>query len=130
MLRLKVLAVQGQTDDYNELFFAHVYDIVTNLHTSNQYVSSFVNDKNFIIEWNGDLYKIIENALVKATEDCEDNTTKFYLLNEIIRFYDCFDEDADNKEFYRKQLGELVKENKTELTEVINDKYEELNYKF
>lgn len=119
MLRLKALAFNGEKREYNELFFKSIYDIESNFFTSNEYVAYFVGDSTCSVEWNSDLYKMIEQPLIKVNEECEDIKLRFYILNELVLFYSSFEETADKEEYYRKELVELIKNNKDELKEAL-----------
>lgn len=120
LLRLKILAYQGNIEEYNELFDTYIYDIENNLYTNVRLVSLFVNDEKHPVSYNSELFEIIETSFVGVYNKCNDVTTKFYLLNEIIQFYSNFEECSNEEELYRKELVELVKNNKGLLQKTIS----------
>lgn len=119
LLRLKVLAYQGDAEAYHKLFDTYIYDIENNLFTSIRLISLFINDEKHPISCSSELFEIIETSFVGAYDNCKDVTTKFYLLNEIVQFYSNFKECSNKEELYRKELVELIKNNKAVLQETI-----------
>ncbi len=121
MLRLKVLAYQGNAEAYHKLFDTYIYDIESNLYTNVRFVSLFINDEKHPVSYNSELFEIIETSFVGAYDNCNDVTTKFYLLNEIVQFYGNFKECSNKEELYRKELVELINNNKAVLQDTISE---------
>lgn len=120
MLRLKVLAYQGDIEEYNKLFDTYIYDIENNLYTNVRLASLFISDEKHPVSYDSELFEIIETSFISSYNDCKEVTTKFYLLNEIVEFYSHFDECFTKKEFYRKELVELIKNNRVLLQKNIS----------
>ena len=121
LLRLKILAYQENVEEYNELFDTYIYDIENNSYTNVRLVSLFINDEKHPVLYNSELFEIIESSFIGAYDGCKDVTTKFYLLNEIVQFYSSFDECTSEKDLYRKELVELIKNNKSLLQESLSE---------
>lgn len=121
MLRLKVLAYQEDIEIYNKLFDTYIYDIEDNLYTNVRLVSLFISDEKHPILYESELFELVEKSFVRAYDNCDNITMKFYLLNEMIQFYSHFEECFSEETFYRELMAELVNNNKVLLQEILSD---------
>lgn len=123
MLRMKILAIKGNVVEHNELFDKYIIDIENNINTRGQYIHAYLYDENYSLEYNDDVFVLIEDAYVTTYQKCEDMKLKFILLNEIIEFYKNFDECIEKQDFYRSELNKLIQSNKDVLQSVLEEDY-------
>lgn len=123
MLRMRVLAIQGNIEDHNKLFKKYIYDIEENINTRGQYLDAYLYDTNNLLEYNDELFILLEESYITAYQECENIKLKFILLNEIIEFYKDFDECSEQQVFYQNELNQLIKDNKDSLQAQLEQDY-------
>ncbi len=116
ILRLRVLAINGENQEYLHLFKQYCDDISACAYTRSQYIDYWKNDENYPLKPDSELYTLIFSAYADVVELCSNDMDRYHMLLALSNVYMLYGEHYKQQiEWCQNEIQEIIKKNERDI---------------